>query len=68
MQHRSPCEPALDCCEGRIEDCPRCADKVCELHAVDGLCLACQSEDVITGLDALNAGMDGLLDALRRIA
>jgi hypothetical protein len=45
MQHRSPCEAGLDCCEGRIEDCPECGDQVCELHAVDGLCLACQGEE-----------------------
>jgi hypothetical protein len=67
MQHRSPCEPNA-CCEGWINDCPRCADKVCERHAVEALCLACQSEDLVAGLDALNAGMDGLLDTLRRIA
>ena len=32
-------------CEGRLEDCPQCGDKVCEAHVVDGLCLACQDDE-----------------------
>jgi len=45
MQAQTSCFAHRDSeCEGRIVDCPRCADKVCDLHGVDGLCMTCQDD------------------------
>jgi hypothetical protein len=52
MQQASYCTPGrYTTCEGHVSDCPRCGDPVCESHAFDGLCLACQDDADELGIE-----------------
>lgn len=45
MQQRSCSYGEPTSCDGRMNDCPQCGDRVCDGHAVEGLCLACQDDE-----------------------
>ena len=51
-----------------MNDCPLCGDRVCDQHAVEGICLACQDDEAEAQEDTLTKKQWDLLNEATSMA